>query len=422
MKQYIDNIFFNPAKTIFFFLGLSLPFPIIYNRVTVAGLLVYTIFIFYKKKAFRHERKFEYVGPMLLVLFFFAYFFTELFASTTNLWQVTDTYFLFLVFGVIGLLNLSMDGGTNDREHFLRGFLVGNISGSLLNLIRAFYFSLKTTDDGLKFDSSVWGNTPIAESINNYGNYFFSEYYSWFLHPSYASVYLEVCFAQLIFLILLKRINSKFGALLIVFILLNLYLLSSRIAIVAVLALLIFSAFYWSGSKKILIGLFLVAVVSTFINLLNPRTAEIFSPSILLKNERFQSWHSAILLLKDNWQMGVGVSNIKPEMHNKYLELGYQKNAEEMLNTHNQFLETTLASGVMGLMVLLFMLFFLGQRAYAQRDYLFLVFCICMTIHFLVESMLSRHEGIILFACFIAISRYPLLKRNFSKLPLTTDS
>src|SRR5688572_18482838 len=182
----------NTSKWILFLFGLSLPFPIVFNRITVGLLLVHSLIVFCKRRPARYTLQINLQGPWILLMFFAVYLVTDLLSATPHPWQVVDTYFLFPILGIVGLLLLNNGHNVDYRGHFLKGLLIGNLISGLLCIVRAFVFSVKITDDRWEFDSSVWGDTPLAESVNNYGNYFFSEFFSWFLHPSYASLYLEL--------------------------------------------------------------------------------------------------------------------------------------------------------------------------------------------------------------------------------------
>jgi len=79
-------------------------------------------------------------------------------------------------------------------------------------------------------------------------------------------------------------------------------------------------------------------------------------------------------------------------------------------NLHNQFLETLLRSGAIGLMLLLAFLYAVFRRAVAAKDGMLLatlgVFC-CV---FLTESVLERQIGIVpffFFLCLLLAGRHP---------------
>ena len=88
----------------------------------------------------------------------------------------------------------------------MRGFILGNFFLSIFNLAKATYKSISVTDGSIHFDSTIWGNIPIWESIDHVGNYYFSLAFSDFIHPSYWSLFLTV---SILFIWLENPFKSK---------------------------------------------------------------------------------------------------------------------------------------------------------------------------------------------------------------------
>ena len=68
------------------------------------------------------------------------------------------------------------------------------------------------------------------------------------------------------------------------------------------------------------------------------------------------------------------------------------------LNTHNQFTDFYLATGVIGLMAFTFWLFNIFKKALLTKDYIFIVVFLMYVFCMLFENVLNRQTGIIFFS------------------------
>ena len=211
-----------------------------------------------------------------------------------------------------------------------------------------------------------------------------------------------------------------------VILLVSLLLLSSRIYLIAFILVFIISFFKWATHKnvskllwaKMALGLFGLVLLLIF----NPKTnSRISDTKVEIQkllgadthretNPRVYLWKYAIDVIADKPILGYGVGDAKDEL-NKALEdcdakfWNGEKNIpihSKNLNYHNQFLQTWAEVGILGFLLLLFLMlrpFFLKNQ-----HPLFLIFVGLTLIGFLTESMLERQAGVVLFAFM-----YPLL-------------
>src|SRR5689334_9409113 len=157
----------------------SWPFPLLVNRLGLFFVLGAGAAMFFAHGP--HLKKIP-IPAILFLCYFVVLALADVLAVGTVSGNTLGRYLLFALFPVILIF---VDPFIDDRAHqwALKGFFAGNMVAAMLNLPRAIYYSIRVTDDGWKFDSSVWGHTPVIESINHVGNYFFSDYFSWFVHP-----------------------------------------------------------------------------------------------------------------------------------------------------------------------------------------------------------------------------------------------
>jgi hypothetical protein len=137
------------------------------------------------------------------------------------------------------------------------------------------------------------------------------------------------------------------------------------------------------------------------------------NPSVESNAARILSWNASLILIKEKGPLGCGTGDYSEDLVRKNKSLGNTGIAEAELNSHNQFLNTTLQLGWIG-MLILGMIFFSAWRniRYHLFDVLLLL---TYFIHFLFESYLETQAGVVLFAVFLAVFFHP----RFSNLEQT---
>jgi O-antigen ligase len=130
-------------------------------------------------------------------------------------------------------------------------------------------------------------------------------------------------------------------------------------------------------------------------------------------------WYNSLDIIKANLLAGVGTGDNRDKLIEMYKDKGFNKAAEARLNVHNQFLETTIQLGLMGLATLLSLFIWAFIKAIKNRNILLICFLIVNILFFLFESCLNRQAGVfyfVLFLSFIIFAR-PLKKEITSPAP-----
>ena len=96
----------------------------------------------------------------------------------------------------------------------------------------------------------------------------------------------------------------------------------------------------------------------------------------------------------------MGNGDIKSELKVEFEKIGLREALDKDLNVHNQYLETAVGQGLVGLAVLLFWLIYPFVLAYKRKDYVFMGFLIIVAVNFMFESMLNRFAGVVFIAFF----------------------
>jgi O-antigen ligase len=119
-----------------------------------------------------------------------------------------------------------------------------------------------------------------------------------------------------------------------------------------------------------------------------------------LNDERLGIWRSAINVIQKYPLIGVGTGDSFDKLENEFKLLGYTQGFYKNLNAHNQYLETLISSGVIGLLFFLVIFGVMIFFAIKDRNTLYGVFIIMMLIFFIFESMLERLAGVSFFSLF----------------------
>ncbi len=116
---------------------------------------------------------------------------------------------------------------------------------------------------------------------------------------------------------------------------------------------------------------------------------------------RTKLWSSSISLIKERPLMGFGPNGSQNFLEKKYLENGYSN--LKGLNSHNQFLTTTLNQGILGLLILMsifFTTFYIGVK---QKNMQTMLCVLVLFLAFMTESVLIRQKGVFLFAIIMGL-------------------
>ena len=115
---------------------------------------------------------------------------------------------------------------------------------------------------------------------------------------------------------------------------------------------------------------------------------------------RLAEWHCAGQLIGDHFWLGSGVGDAMEELLDYYQKEAFHEGLKNRYNTHNQYIETWIATGFFGFAILIFMLVVFAIKMLQQKQFWLLAclafFALCM----LTESMFERASCVILFVTF----------------------
>lgn len=135
------------------------------------------------------------------------------------------------------------------------------------------------------------------------------------------------------------------------------------------------------------------------------------SPSAYLearsKERELQSNHIRLVMwtvtakLVAEHPTGVGTGDVDRHLHKRLLEYGFVELVEQDLNAHNQYLQTALETGVLGLGMLLLFIGSSLRTALREKSLLLLVLVSGFAFNALFESFFQRQSGVVFYSFWI---------------------
>ena len=236
------------------------------------------------------------------------------------------------------------------------------------------------------------------------------------IHRGYYACYLIIASVFLLDIIK-QKVEAKYFILLLI-IYLGLIQTASKVGVMCMVLVLFVYIMHFIFIQKLKVGWLLLLscavglfLINTFENPMKKRIEIALSAdsNVPLENNksiesnaaRILMWNASMNVWKENFFIGTGTGDYNDELvaYNKSMNnLGVVK---EELNSHNQFLNTAVQLGMIGLIVLLMLFFssFLNsEKQLWQNLVLFVLF-----INFLVESFIETQAGIVLFCTILLL-------------------
>jgi O-antigen ligase len=227
-------------------------------------------------------------------------------------------------------------------------------------------------------------------------------------HPIYASIFLALSVIFVFYLFKQKQLkNYKEILLFLTLTLINLVLLlflSSKGAILALFIIIFFLLLLTSINKTykyLIIVTFVFSLLTLFIynrrmnELVSAQTYEKFNPT-LSTSVRLGIYDCSWAIIKKQLLAGYGVGDAQRE-----LNFCYANKSDILLmhrfNSHNQYMDITIKTGLIGLLIFLGFLIANFLKAIKKKNQLLIMILALYCMLFLVENVLSRQSGVILF-------------------------
>ncbi len=397
LKNIREQFFFGSLILVVITLSLSK------YSLNTQSIIVYAIcWLFYGSFKEKYQNLKKNFLPFLLMSFLFWISLIGL-LYTENITYGLRNFQMQIPFLAFPLIFFSVEITKKTKFILLKYFSFGVVVSATFALLKASYFK-----------------------VNNFGDYFYYDKLGLLLdiHTTYFAMYVIIALLFFGSYISQKGIKQKliYGVC-IIFLLWFLYLLSVRVSVVALLVgglLLIFSNRKSLKPKSFLLVLGGVLIMTLFYftpnfqKRFNAKTPEGIAISDV--DTRSVHWQSALEVIgQNNLFFGSGTGDGHAKLYDQYLKNGFETGYIYQYNAHNQFLEITLYFGLLGLLLLLAIIFFVLKKCYVQQNYLGIAILAVQVIVMITESTLESQSGIVPFAFTIAILSLPLAhseKRN----------
>ncbi len=397
----------------YFFLAFIffLPFDNQRNNFLLGGFLLFSVLNKNFYQSFRKiyfENKALWIPVLLFILLALSTLFSENLERGTKVLFHQLGLFIFPVFVPFLLQKF------NDKfKTILLMFIAGVLFSAMYLIIFAFYRSVQFVDGSWQIIHFTY---PLANMSHFYAitrgySYFTYSGLSVFMHPGYFALYIILALIGVYFLkkkLLLAKhkqilLYSAASFLLFIFV-----LLLSRAAILALAVVFVVGVIFQVANNKNrsrnVLALSVGLVIFGFIFVFNGRFMSDMPEESQLeqnaesKNDRLIIWETSLELIGKNWLLGYGTGDYRDNVLNAYEKGGYIAFKERKANSHNQFFETTLQSGISGLFLLLLMFFMFFYKGIKQQQVEILQIGAAIFIAFIFESMLLRISGVYIFS------------------------
>ncbi len=275
--------------------------------------------------------------------------------------------------------------------------------------------------------SLVWASWKswYYEEDNHWG-YFMDSEFTIFMHRSYFATYMAIasCFAFIRFWQHSSRfLNFSIFALLGISVVLS---LSKAGVILWVFNVVLISLYYVLQNKKMwrmaaiigmgMIGIFILMLFSNTKLISRFKDIPVAFRHVQFENNqnlasseaRLIMWYASVKVIGEQSPLGSGTGDVKDQLIAKNYALGNIGVAESKLNSHNQYLNTTVQLGFIGLFLLLMTLISAWRKAKLESDIYLLILTSSFAVTMLFESFLETEAGILPF-CILLLS-FALLK------------
>lgn len=329
--------------------------------------------------------------------------------NTTEAWPQLETKLTLLLAPLVLAANARFLR-KEDYQRFLKYFVAGN----LLTLIFAFgfavfravgagsmYFMPEHSEQKLSF----FTYTMLAEPI---------------MHVGYFSTYVGIGILICMYFIITKTTRILLWYVVGLLLVLGFVMLQGRINILALFAVIGLATFILAVKQRlykllalpvggvVFFMLFVVfgpkSMTQRFTQLPNFEY-DISAPASAFNSAtyRLAEWKGAALVIAENPFFGTGVGDNRLALHEAYKTLNFHVGVERHFNAHNQYVETTIASGLVGLALLLLLLAGYIFLAVKHKNYLLIAAIGYFALSMLTESMLERAWAVILYAVFFPL-------------------
>lgn len=354
------------------------------------------------------------------------------FHQSIELWFLI--YYLLLLVGMIWTENSVF--GMSKLENKL-SFLVFPILFTFSKLTLSKKKIIDLFISGLLISLLIHLGIAVFKSIyypeDNHWGYFIDSQFTVLMHRSYFSAYL-VMGSMLCLYRSFKSQKIDYNVLLFSIFAIGSFQTLSKAGIVTFCVLfpsiLFFSLLKWKKWKVLISSIVFLFLGFIFIvssdNILIQRFKKIpeafenikfeNNASVESNTSRLLMWNTSWEVIKENSIIGTGTGDYDDALHSKNMSLGNSGVGNKHFNSHNQFLNTTVQLGILGLFVLVALFVYAIRYSYSNRLISSIIIVVCFLLNFLFESFLETQAGIVLFCVLLIALNSEKLNANSNEI------
>ncbi len=198
---------------------------------------------------------------------------------------------------------------------------------------------------------------------------------------------------QVIFMILLSS-RGMLGFLFLTLIIIALYKAYKMFKLFGVVCSLILSVLLFYGVYSS-VPVFRQRFVKTYKELVSNDMEQNQVGGIVTRKQKFKA---SMQIIENNIFFGVGIGDVRNQLTVQFKRNNFVEGVNKWYDAHNQYLESFMASGIIGILcfLLIFILWF--TKGIERKDYYLLIILALFTFYGLLESYIETHKGIVLFS------------------------
>ncbi|MFD2529541.1 O-antigen ligase family protein [Polaribacter marinaquae] len=394
---------FSLKKNSFYILVLISMFPLLPKAVESILMILFflvSLIIFFKNK--KHCCKSNVFQVFNLSSLFVIYLISTLYSENLSeafnfILRVTPIFLFALTLGILNPIITKKKKKFLLNTYFFSVFtallivhthLIFNVSGEITSWEYRNAFEEYTKVHGTYF--SLWTGFAVLIILNKVCNLKFNK-----KNFIIISLYLIVLSYCIYWQFIIAARLPLFVTLLLSFVLL-LKQLEKRIAIYI---------FFMAITLALVIGFVNLNTIKNKIDFKIPQGKYELKHNVMSSEDiRAGIYFCSYKIIKQSVLYGIGIGDVNDNL-NKCYESEIDSDVYQIFhyNSHNQYLQIILASGLLGLLFFLYNLLILLKLSIRNKDNLFFALNMFLIICFFTENILSRHDGVIFYSFFTAI-------------------
>lgn len=246
---------------------------------------------------------------------------------------------------------------------------------------------------------------------------FFASDFSAFLHPTYMAMYLTLALMLHVHLLHRRAAGKRLAGIVALLLVLGIVLCASKAGWIILVLAAIGALARRRGDRRTriivvrgLFALFLTGIALYYTTAyVHERVGQVQNTfkggqpqndATNSTNDRRLVWRAASAVVAAHPWTGVGTGDVKDELLKTYAERGYVEPLKKKLNAHDQYLNTGVALGLGGILLLFLMIIVPSWHAFKQGNMMLVSFLLLNALNWTVESMLEVQAGTLFLSFF----------------------